>query len=142
MRTNSDLTIYNRVPKTEDYLRTALAGASGRKAAQWENRKAINVLRSGGASNADQAVIYIPFSLKATYKTPKQWQALSAEEKSEYWTLQNGDLIVKGVVDDVIEAGFTASQLKAKYDDVLVISSIDTMDFGSAALQHFKVSAK
>lgn len=140
MRTNTDVTIYNRISGTESYQRTALINPSGAKSALWENRKAINTLRSGGNTAVDQAVIYIPFGLKANYKSPKDWQAL--EDKEGFWTLQNGDIIVKGLVEDVIDPSFKPTTLKAKYDDVLVISSVDTMDFGSLSMQHWKVSAK
>ncbi len=61
-----------------------------------------------------------------------------------------GDVAVKGIVADEIHAAvvdppaaaFSLSDLKAKYDDVLVLSSVDTMDEGSANMQHWKLSGK
>ncbi len=134
MRTNCDLTIYNcyLVNGAETYQRTVI------QRVMWENRKARNVLASGGNLAADQAVVYIPLARGLAYLAPKAWLA----NKSGHWTLQVGDVIVKGLVTDTIGPSFTISALKAKYDDVLVISSVDTMDMGSASLQHWKVSAK
>ena len=134
MKTNSDLTIYNRVANSETYQRTQIVGVV------WENRKAANVLASGGNIAADQASIYIPLARGAAYLAPKAWQALVT--KTGKWTLQNGDYIVKGLVTDTIGTGFTITALKAKYDDVLQITSVDTMDSGSPALQHWQLGAK
>jgi len=131
--TNTPLTLYNRVPGTETYHRTVLP------AVQWENRKAANVLASGGNLAADQAAIYIPLDTPG-YLAPKAWQGLP--DKSMAWTLQPGDVVVKGVVADEIGPSLTLSALKAKYDDVLAVTSVDAMDYGSARLNHFQVGAK
>jgi len=142
MRTNTALTLYNRVPGTETYHRTVI----GRVA--WENRKASNVLASGGTIAADQAAIYLPARTPG-YLSPKAWQALA--DKSTAWTLQTGDVVVKGTVTDEIHAAvvgppavaaFTMTDLKAKYDDVLTITSVDVMDNGSPAMRHFQIGAR
>ncbi len=132
MKTNCDVTLYNKI-NGENYQRTEIYGV------QWENRKAVNVIQSG-LTAADQAVIYIPFSSKSGYEKPKDWQGLI--DKAGKWTLQNGDYIAKGIVMDEISSTFTITKLKAKYDDVLAISSIDTQDYGSAALQHWQLGGK
>lgn len=138
MRTNADLTIYNKyvdsVTRTEKYQRTQV------KAVAWENRKASNTIATGGNISADQARVFIPFQRGANYAKAKAWQALST--KTSRWTLQEGDVIVKGLVSDEIGTGFTVTALKAKYDDVLMISSVDTMDSGSASMRHWQVGAK
>jgi hypothetical protein len=136
MMTNADLTIYNRYTNagSEVYQRTQIQGVA------WENRKASNTLAAGGSIAADQAVVFIPLARGAAYKKSKAWLALVS--KTGYWTLQPGDYIVKGLVSDEISGGFTMTSLKAKYDDVLQITSVDTMDAGSANMQHWKVSAK
>ena len=84
----------------------------------------------------------------ANYVKPKAWLALVS--KTGKWTLAEGDMIVKGTVTDEIHpavvsppsAAFTVSNLKAKYDDVLAITSVDTFDMGSMALRHWEVGAK
>jgi hypothetical protein len=144
MRTNTGLTIYNKyvVAGAERYQRTAIIAVA------WENRKAANVIASGGQISVDSARIFIPFVVGANYLKPISWQALFT--KTGKWTLQVGDIVVKGVVTDELHdavvsppaAAFTVTDLKAKYDDVRVISSVDTMDLGSASMQHWQVGAK
>ena len=145
MKTNTGMTVYNKyidaTTRTERYQRTQIS------AVMWENRKAANVLKSGNIA-ADQAAIYIPFSLGANYISPAAWLKLST--KTGKWTLKEGDVIVKGLVTDEITvasvgpppvAAFTVSDLAAKYDDVLTIRSVDTMDMGSISMQHWQVGA-
>ena len=136
MITNADLTIFNKhydpTSKSEKYQRTQIVGVV------WENRKAANVIKSGLIS-ADQVAIYIPFARGANYLQPIAWQALS--NKTGKWTLQIGDFVVKGLVNDSITSSFTISDLKAKYNDVLSIKSVDTMDRGSAHMRHWQLGA-
>ena len=135
MRTNCDITIYNQyidpTTRLEKWQRVNIL------AVEWENRKAANVRSSGGQMASDQARVFIPFARGADFFKPRAWQALTT--KTGKWTLQVGDLIVKGAVSDNLGDSFTVTQLKAKYDDVLKISSVDTMDMGSFALQHWNV---
>ena len=136
MITNADLTIYNKyynpTTKVEVYQRTQIVGVV------WENRKAANVIKSGLIS-ADQAAIYIPMARGANYLQPIAWQALVS--KVGKWTLQIGDFVVKGIVTDTVDGSFTISDLKAKYNNVLSIKSVDTMDRGNARMKHWQVGA-
>ncbi len=144
MRTNATATIFNKYidssTRSERYQRTQIGAVA------WENRKASNLLRSGGAIAIDQATIFIPFANGTNYLKPIAWLAA----KTGKWTLQEGDIIVKGLVTDEIHEAvvspaspaFTVTMLKAKYDDVLVITSVDTMDSGSLVMQHWKVGAR
>ena len=139
MRTNADVTLYNRyintatTPPSEAWHRNQIENVA------WENRKASNTIASGGRIKADQAAIYIPRERDAYYMEPRAWQALTG--KGSQWTLQEGDIIVRGIVADGISASFTITDLKRKYNDVLTISSVDLYDNGSRALQHWKLSA-
>lgn len=149
MRTNADLTIYNRyvVNGSERYQRTWI------QAIAWENRKAANVLRSG-LLEADSVAVYIPLERGASYLSPRAWGKLA--DKSGKWTLQPGDYLVKGLVsDEIVDAvpgsdgpppvpaqpAFTITDLKAKYDDVVRINSVDRMDYGSPHLHHWQIGA-
>ena len=137
MRTNSDVTIYNKytdpVTRSEKYQRTQIFKVA------WESRKAANVIKSGGYIEVDHAAIYIPWARGANYLKPVAWQALSV--KTGKWTLQQGDFIVRGLISDEISDAFTITALAAKYDDVFTLSSIDLMDQGSVALWHWQVGA-
>lgn len=134
MRTNCSMTIYNKyiVSGTETYQRTQILDV------EWENRKAANVIKSGLLA-ADQATVFIPWARCAAHLTPKVWLALTT--KTGKWTLAVGDYIVKGLVADEIASGFTMTSLKAKYDDVLQIKSVDVRDMGSISMWHFQIGA-
>lgn len=136
MKTNSDMTIYNKYIASGDeaYQRTVISDV------EWENRKAANVLASGGNITADQATVYIPYARGAAYLAPKAWAALVS--KTGYWTLKPGDVIVRGTATDEIAGAYTMTSLRAEYDDVLVITSVDLMDLGSQSLWHWQIGAK
>jgi hypothetical protein len=142
MRTNCLATLYNGYISggAQKYQRTAIGLVA------WFNTKASNVLRSGLLA-ADSAVIYVPLALGEDYVDPKPWAALTV--KTGKWTLAVGDVIVKGLVTDEIHdavvgppavPAFTMTNLKAAYDDVVTIKSVDTFDMGSVSLRHWKVS--
>lgn len=132
MQTNCDATVYNKylVGRVETWQRVQIEDV------HWEQRHA----REGNQDN-DFTIVYIPFARGDDYLKPREWQALTS--KSGSWTLQIGDVIVKGLVSDALVAGtFTLSNLKAAYDDVLVIASVDTRDFGSSNLQHWELTCR
>jgi len=121
MRPNADATLYTLtvVGSTEVWTRTEVPGV------HWENCKAANTLASGGSIAADQAAIYIPL-----------------HNRPELPAIKPNDIIVRGIVDDEIGAGFTVSDLKRKYPDVLRITSVDLMNYGRRQLWHYQLGAK
>jgi len=131
MRTNSDITIYNRyrVLNVDTWQRVQVSDV------EWEQTHARSQFDS-----ADLATVFIPLARGANYLQPRVWQALT--NKTVKWTLQVGDVIVKGLVTFDLSVAFPLGVLKAAYDDVLVITSVDTYDYGSANLQHWRVGAK
>jgi len=137
MKTNCQATLYNKyivtATRAEAYQRTALG------AVYWENRRAVNKIASGGDIKSDKVLVMIPFALGANYLEPVAWQKLLS--KVGKWTLQAGDILVRGAVNDTIGSTFTISDLKKKYDDVLSITSVDAMDAGSERVWHWEVSA-
>jgi hypothetical protein len=131
MRTNSPITIYNKylVARVETFARVQIVNVA------WEQRHARSQFDS-----ADLATVYIPFARGTDYLKPHVWQALT--DKSTNWTLQIGDVIVKGLINNELTNAFTLSSLKATYDDVLVITSVDTYDYGSFNMRHWAIGAK
>jgi hypothetical protein len=137
MKSNCSVTIYNKYvgeDRSEHWQRNTI------EEVEWENSKAANVRSTGGYLEANAATLYILFSWIPLYVKPKAFQAL--EDKSEGITLAVEDVVVKGIVEDEIEGAFTISRLKDKYDDVFVVKSVDTMDYGSANMQHWEVGVK
>lgn len=134
MKTNTPVTLYNKlvVDGAETYYRHVILSVA------WESLKGQHILQTGGQIAADQATVYIPYVHHEGFLKPKNWVE---SEFEDVWTLQVGDLIVKGEVEDEIEGSFTASKLRAKYDDVLSIKTVDFQDMGSRSLWHWQIGA-
>ncbi len=125
------VTIYNKykVAGVEKWQRTFIDRV------QWNAIKG-SVVRKTGVSSADSLQLIIPYPACTArkYIDPKAWTAL--EDKSDYWTLQSGDTVIKGSVDyEVVQS---SSELKS-YDDCLTITSVDAYDYG---IPHWEVAGK
>jgi len=116
LRTNTDMTVYKKSVAlgVEKWTRSTVT------AVMWENRKAANVLRSG-LLEADAVTVYVPLARGLSVKP--------------------GDVLVKGIVADTIVGAFTMASLKAKYPNAVMVRSVDTLDYGSAIMQHLEIGA-
>mgnify|MGYP003532182253 FL=1 len=130
---NGHITIYNRyfVNRVETYQRTVIRDVV------WQATKAVSG-RSTGVLASNVATVFIPMARGADYLKPKAWQAA----RSGKWTLQEGDVIVRGEATDNITTEYTITSLRAEYEDVVTITSVDAMDQGSANVQHWQVGCK
>ena len=130
---NSDVTIYNKYIEShvEKYQRAEVYDVV------WQSTEARSGAGSGRLSS-NVATIFIPYSQAADYVLPKAWQIA----RTGKWTLQVGDVVVRNIVTDEITTAFTMSNLKATYDDVVTITSVDDMDQGTPQVQHFQIGAK
>lgn len=150
MYTNTDATLYNYFKDKEtgkvSYRKTYLKGVF------WDDVKQSNVIKSGLAT-VESVLICIPFSVNAdnkVYKSPKEYQKLSDEEKDNAFTFvaNSQDIIVKGIVDYDIDntSSKTISEglmyLRNNYDSVMTISVVDEKDFGSEAMRHWELGGK
>ncbi len=136
MRTNADITVYNKYfnkeTRTDKYQRTVLHGVF------WDDKKAMNRLQSG-LENADEVLVVIPFAVISDkeYINPKEFERL--EDKSNYFTLREEDRIVKGDID--FEIIGKLSDLDKEYE-AFTITSVDTKDFGSPYMRHWEISGR
>lgn len=108
---------------------------------RWENNKAKNVLQSG-ISNANSVDVIVWYSVDAegkTYLEPKQFAALSSlEEVAKHWTLDPvSSRMVRGIVPDEPTA---ISEVTGKYDAVMTVKSVDTVDYGPEYMRKWLVS--
>lgn len=135
MYTNANVTIYNKhfdkATRMDKYYRTVIEGVF------WDDKKATNRLQSG-LENADEVLLIIPFDYNSSkkYITPVEYKKM--EDVTEYFTIQEGDRIVKG------DIGFEISKptdLDREYE-AFTITSVDTKDFGSSHMRHWEVGAK
>lgn len=142
MMTNADITVYNRqFDKAQDkyiYLRTYLKGVN------WQDSKGIRIAESGVVSD-DRTRIFIPLDVDAEdkqYKKPKTYKRM--DDKSLFYTLDNEDIVVKGIIDFDLTGnpGENVSSLQAKYDDVMVITKVRDNRRGSRTIQHFELEVK
>lgn len=142
MMTNADITVYNRqFDKAQDkyiYLRTYLKGVN------WQDSKGIRIAESGVVSD-DRTRIFIPLDVDAEdkqYKKPKTYKRM--DDKSLFYTLDNEDIVVKGIIDFDLTGnpGENVSSLQAKYDDVMVITKVIDNRYGSRTIQHFELEVK
>ena len=60
------------------------------------------------------------------------------EQPENAWTIQEGDFVVKGLVDKEILA---QSDLEDNFDNVYRITTVDAKLFGSRNLWHWEVGA-
>lgn len=86
--------------------------------------------------NSDQSIARIPEQDK--YLSPYDWAKLPEDKRSEYMTLQSGDLIFLGDVAEEIDEytdGARASDLIAKYKALgsMSISSVNINNFAPGA---------
>jgi len=138
MFTNSDMTLYNKVPQqgieTEKYTRTQIENVFWNESTETVNGenglKKEEVLRLLISKDSMQ-------ELEKEYIKPKEW--LKSNEKDKYYTFQNGDIVVKGLVDkDIV----SSKELEKEYDNVLSIVSITDNRYGNEDMQHFFIRAE
>lgn len=110
MITNESLTIYNRKldPETRQYVyrRTEIPNV------HWYTDQKAS-LGDNGLISADLYKIRIPSGMQTERFVPAdKYAALPYGEEKSYWTVENGDLFVKGIVRDEITK---ESDLKNKH---------------------------
>lgn len=116
---NADCTLYIKgvdpATRGEDWTRVQV------RCVTWQASDGAKVLPNGTIKD-DKATVYIPFE-----RGPLN--------------LQEGSVIVKGLVNDEIRAGFSMTDLRKKHADVYTIRRVTPRDYGSAAMRHWEVSA-
>ncbi len=130
---NAHITIYNKyidgATRSEKWQRTEVFNCV------WQGVSAI--ARFKEQTPANTILILIPFASGLAYQEPKAWQV-----DRDGWTLQEGDIVVRGLVTDEITGGFTLKNLYASHQYVAQISSVAAMDEGSPNVQHWELQAK
>ena len=139
MVTNADITLYNKVydrdTGTNRYYRTVLKGVN------WQDTTAVQPTDKGIVS-ADVAEIYIPFAVETEKQFRKLKNFVQEPEKTGFFTVEAGDLVVQGIVGDEPTSAKDEERMKNTYDDVRTIAVVETNDNGSPEMQHWKVTAE
>ena len=100
-----------------------------------------NITKSG-LSTADAVTVFINYSaLPKPYKTPKEWQALTAEDKAKYVTFTQGtDLFIFGdSTSNVITTKGFFSDMQKRYSDCYKVTTVDRYD---DILPHLEIGGK
>jgi len=133
MQTNAILTIINRtvVNHKDLFLPTVLGPAN------WYAHQKQTVT-DGGMRSANAIRVRIPVSSPGrTYLPEVDWRALPADKRATFWTIQAGDLIVRGDVTDPVQS---TAQIKDAYGpDAAVITGYADNRRGSAVMQHWRI---
>lgn len=134
MITNADVTLYNRwydrSIRDDRWLRTQITGVC------WYGGQAVTV-SDNGLLTASSYTVRIPLESAPTarrYAGPGEYANATAEAQDGLWTLQAGDIVVRGLVDDM--APPKASD-KAPH---FVITAVN--DNRRGGLPHWKVTGK
>lgn len=131
MITNADMTIYSQKidPKTKFaiYIPTQIQNV------YWYTDQRMEVDQNGVHSACVYKVRIPEESVShLNYTDFLTWNSL--DDANGYWTIQKGDIVVKGLVDDEISA---ASDLFKKYSQVFRINTYSDNRIGG--LPHFRI---
>ena len=128
----------------QDYYLTILRGVM----VQDLERRAV---LQAGDYDSSYTKIFIPFAVDAqnpdgepvTYLPPKQYA--KSHEPLQHWTLQaDGDeagrssFFVRGEIPQAV----SLAEAREAYDNVIIVTSISTRDYGQPGMQHFEVSSR
>lgn len=99
MLTNADITVYNRhynkTTRLDEWFRTQISGV------HWHGKQAVSV-DSNGLSAANVYTVRIPTSVAPQgkeYVSPSDYASANSDALEGLWTLQNGDVIARGLID-------------------------------------------
>lgn len=140
MITNADITIFNkryvREERTEKFVATQIRGVS------FYSRKGTS---SGNQDrNAkDTYTIRVPDTADTSgkaYAEPMEYSGMDDEKFLGYWTIQRGDIIVRGL-SELEEA--TETELKQSYLDVITVTNFtDNRSRCSACMMHWRIGGE
>ena len=109
-----------------------------------------SVLQAGDYDSS-YTKIFIPFAVEAkntdgepvTYLPPRQYA--KSHEPLQHWTLQaDGDEAGRSsfFVRGEISAACSLAEARESYDNVIIVTSVSTRDYGQPGMQHWEVSSR
>lgn len=136
MITNAEITIYNLAHKgtrNEKWIRTFISGVN------WYGGQKVTVTDTG-LMTADAYTVRIPVSSEPQNKEfalPEVYAALDGDTLSGCWTLQNGDLVLRGNGPEIAQPKEITGR-----SECFVVTGWSDNRRGSPAVQHWKVEGK
>jgi hypothetical protein len=144
MKTNADITIYNRgfdpIERVERWYKTILRGVS------WRGKRKLHQ-RGLAIAEEDAISIRIPENVNQggkSYLPPFVWAKLKREECFCFWTVQSGDSVFYGALDEAPCETDSLSDLSEEYPQrITVFSEADNRDSRlSERMRHWKVTGR
>ena len=129
MMTNSKMSVFNRY--TDPSTKKVTFKKHIIDKVFWDNSKGVNLDHGYDKDNAVN--VYIPKNVNdlSDYVPPKSYNGSN-------WTLNNGDLMIKG---EVTENEVNGIKDLSAYE-VFTITMVDDKDFGSSNMHHFEIRGK
>ena len=130
---NAAITIYNKfydnTLERDCYKRTVIENVD------WQEKQEGSIKEKGLVLDSSVKIFIDKLD---NYISPKAFRRLGPKERENYFTLDIGDLIVKGDIDFEItsQKPFTIKNLEQNYDDVVCILAISKFS------DHFEVGCK
>lgn len=122
---------YNRKLGDNEWRRVQISGASF-----YGSQKV--VAGESGLSTADEYTVRIPRSkMPDGFMNSAEYNKLS--DPTGHWTVSNGDIVVKGLIEDEITQ---PSDVTAKYDACFTVTGWYDNRRGPLAMQHIKIKGK
>lgn len=139
MLTNADITIYNqwynKTTRLTEWKRVQIRGV------EWYGGQAVTVT-DHGLQTADTYTVRIPASsapFGRAFALPEDWATVSSGDLAQLWTLQAGDIVVRGLIDDDIAK---AADVTGKYSGCITVTGWRDNRRGFPAVQHWRVDGK
>ena len=123
------ITIYNRSANNtapDTYLRTVLNGCH-----VFYEHEAVD-----GTSKSSAVVRVMERNMRKPFAVPSLWRTMTAEQRQNYWTATESDIIVVGICDK--EISFPSELREKKYETISVKGYTDNRR-GVDILRHIKI---
>lgn len=134
MLTNADVTVYNKhynkATRLDEWFHTQIS------AVHWHGKQAVNV-DSKGLSAASVYTVRIPASsapFGKKYVLPNDYTTADSAALAGLWTLQNGDIIARGLIDIPDPKNITMEHF--------TVTGWADNRYGSENVQHWRVDGK
>lgn len=134
MLANADITIfnkrYNEETRLDEWQRTLIFGV------EWYGKQAVSV-SDNGLLMANQYIVRIPLASAPKGKTflaPEKCAAQNSNALVDFWTLQSGDVVARGLVD--------ADDPKNIPGEHFLVTGWADNRRGSPFVQHWRIDGK
>lgn len=133
--TDVDITIYTRKahksdPVQDKWVKVHISGVS------WYGGQGVRVHQSGLEAEDGYKVRIPENKMPKGYMPPTRY---AASGNSENWTVKNGDIVVRGILEDEITS---PKDITGKYDDVFIATSWKDNRRGPAMARHMLIEGK